>query len=343
MGLDAPEMENKKMNRNYFISKIILIVVILIAAGCAKSPDVADSGDPADKPRLRAEPSGPEPEQALEGYTFNGFSQGTERRWEIKGRSAEIFTEFIKMFKVRAQAFAEDGSLSFTALSREGKMYMGTNNVRMEKDVVITTPDGARLTTDYLDWDSQAETAVTDAYVVVERSNLVVEGDGIIGKTGLREVQVKKNVKVTVYDQSLVPKAVKTGDEEQDKDIQKKEEQRPTIITCDGRLDIYHEKNMAKFYDNVFLDDVGGKVYCDQMDIFIDPKTQAVTKAIAIGNVMIIKGSNISYCQRAVYDLKTKVTSLLPAAEPGSVPEPGSQVKLIIYPDEGGKIAPFGD
>ncbi|MCK4249317.1 MAG: LPS export ABC transporter periplasmic protein LptC [Candidatus Omnitrophica bacterium] len=331
------------MTENYLKNKAGFILILLVIIGCAKSPDVADSGDPADKQRLRAEPSGPEPEQALEGYTFNGFSQGTERRWEIKGRSAEIFTDFIQMFKVKAQAFAEDGSVSFTAVAREGKMYMGTNNVRMEKDVVITTPDGARLTTDYLDWDSQTETAVTDAFVVVEKDNLVVEGDGIIGKTDLQEVQVKKNVKVTVYDQSLVPKAVKTGDEEQDKDIQQKEEQRPTIITCDGRLDIYHEKNIAKFYDNVFLDDVGGKVYCDQMDIFIDSNTQAVTKAIAIGNVMIIKGSNISYCQRAVYDLKTKVTSLLPAADPESVSESGSQVKLIIYPDEGGKIAPFGD
>ncbi|MCK4248343.1 MAG: hypothetical protein KAX15_01030 [Candidatus Omnitrophica bacterium] len=298
-------MENKKMNRNCFT--MVFMVVMLIIAGCANSPDIADSGDPADKPRLRAEPSGPEPEQALEEYTFNGFSQGTDRRWEIKGRSAEIFTDFIQMFKVKAQAFAEDGSLSVTTAAREGKMYMGTNNIRMEKDVVITTPDGA------------------------------------IGKTDLQEVQIKKNVKVTVHDQLLVLPVTQTLNEEQDKDIQEKEKQRPTIITCDGRLDIYHEKNMGKFYDNVFLDDIGGKVYCDQMDVFIDSKTQSVTKAIAMGNVRIVKGSNISYCQKAVYDLKTKVTSLLPAADPESTSESGSQVKLIIYPDEGGKIAPFGN
>ena len=257
------------MIRNSFT--IVLTIVMLVVVGCGKSTDVADSGDPAQTP----ESSGPKPEQVLEGYTFNGFSQGTDRSWEVKGRSAEIFTEFIKMFNVKAQAFAEDGPVSVTEAVK-----IGDENTREKEDQL------------------QDE---------AQQQNSELEQEPIADK--------------------------------------KEEAQRPTIITCDGRLDIYHEKKIAKFYDNVFLDAVGGKVYCDQMDIFIDPETKSVTKAIAIGNVKIVKGSNISYSQRAIYDLKTKVISLLPAAESetGSASESGSQVKLIIYPDEGGKIAPFGD
>jgi len=341
------------MKKESILIRIILILAIILVTGCNQSPPVQES---LTEDEQTEEYSESDPEQALEEYSFKGFTKDG-RPFEVKGNSAEIFSEFIQMFQVRAQAFAEDGSVSVTATSEKGKMYMGSSNVRMEENVVITTPDGAELTTDYLDWAAQEETATTEAYVVVKKDNIVIEGDGAEGKTDLQEVEVKKNVKVTVYDQSLVSQQgedekkepVQVGlqnkgiedsgkTDQEESEVKNKEKKRPTVITCDGKLEIDYETNLAKFFDNVVLDDEGGKVYADRMDIYIDPQTKAVKKAIAMGNVKIEEASKVSYCEKAIYDLQSKKITLLPDPESS-----GSQVKVIIYPDEGGDLAPFGD
>jgi lipopolysaccharide assembly outer membrane protein LptD (OstA) len=76
----------------------------------------------------------------------------------------------------------------------------------------------------------------------------------------------------------------------------------PTVITCDGPLEIDYEDNIAHFADNVVAEDGRGTLVADYMDVYYNQTTQQVHKIIASGNVVIqSKEGNITYSDNAIY------------------------------------------
>ncbi len=78
----------------------------------------------------------------------------------------------------------------------------------------------------------------------------------------------------------------------------------PTVITCDGSLDVDFEKNIAIFNDNVVVEDQKGNVYSDLMKVFFLGEDREISLIEAYGSVVIDIEGKVAKSDKAVYDLK---------------------------------------
>jgi LPS export ABC transporter protein LptC len=75
----------------------------------------------------------------------------------------------------------------------------------------------------------------------------------------------------------------------------------PTVITCDGPMEIDYGKNYAVFNTNVKVNDERGQLFCDTATAYYDAKTRQVSKIIAKGNVKIVRAGSWTYSDEATY------------------------------------------
>jgi lipopolysaccharide export system protein LptA len=80
---------------------------------------------------------------------------------------------------------------------------------------------------------------------------------------------------------------------------------RSTLLTCDGPLKIFYKENRMVFYRKVKVVDDRGVLKANRMDVLFDPEQKKVSQIIAIGNVIIERGTDITHSQRAIYSLAT--------------------------------------
>lgn len=212
-------------------------------------------------------------EQEISTFKLAGYAEGGKKKWEIEGESADVLTDFVKLNNIIAKAYGEEVPVTLTADS--GMIDKKTNNVHLEKNVVINTKGGAKLLTDNLDWKAQKEEVHTDADVIVQNNNMETTGKGMTGETQLQKVKLLENVTVKI--------------------------QPATVITCTGSLEVDYNNNVAVFNDNVKIEDQRGKLTADQMTVYFDQKNQKLKKVVAKGNVKIMRGDNSSFCQEATY------------------------------------------
>ena len=226
-------------------------------------------------------------------------------------------TEEIKLTDVLGHVFGKEMDMSIVA--DEGSLNRIDNNVHLEKNVRATTEDGATLRTDYLDWDAHNQKLTSDAPVWIERRQMQAAGTGMVAQPALNLVELKKDVTVKISieeksNQGLAPAV-------------------PTIITCDGPLEVEYEKNLAVFYENVKVKDGRGEIFADKMDVYFTTQSDGnkqvagmqglgIDKVVAVGEVEIHHGDNISYSRKAVYDTATGKLTLT------------GRPKLIIYSTE---------
>jgi lipopolysaccharide assembly outer membrane protein LptD (OstA) len=135
------------------------------------------------------------------------------------------------------------------------------------------------------------------------------KGTGIIAQPVLNMVELKKDVTV---------------------ELSIKEDDIPTVITCDGSLEVAYQNNLAIFEENVIVKDMRGEILADKMDVHLASQRQegkqiegmlgmGIDKVIAEGNVEIHREGNISFSEKAVYDTGTGRLSLT------------GKPKLVIY------------
>lgn len=75
----------------------------------------------------------------------------------------------------------------------------------------------------------------------------------------------------------------------------------PTVIICDGPMEIDYGKSYAVFNTNVKVTDDRGQLFCDTATAYYDAKTKQVSKITAKGNVKIIRAGSWTYSDEAVY------------------------------------------
>ena len=269
------------------------------------------------------------PEEMLSSFSVSGYTKGGEKQWELEGKSADIGSEDIQMTNVLGKVYGED--VNMTIVADQGTLNRVKNNVHLEKNVKATTDDGATLLTDYLDWDAQNEKLTSDAPVWVERGMMQASGTGIVAQPVLSLVQLKKDVTVEMALGSEVNGA---ADQEALNNLRSEEARPSTVITCDGSLEVEYENNLAIFQDNVKVKDQRGEIFSDKMNVYFSKQAEqsqqlqgmqgmGIDKVVAVGDVEIHHGENITYSQKAVYDTATGKLTLT------------GQPKLIIYSTQG--------
>jgi len=271
------------------------------------------------------------PAQQINDFSLSGYEDKGKKSWDISGKSADIFTEVVKLKEVNGNLYGKDENVNLTA--KRGDFNKGEGKVYLKEDVVITTSGGAKLTTDSMDWDRKNQLVETQDKVNIDKDNITIVGTGIYGQPNLNKVSLNKDVRVDIN-----PSALK--DSRQDLPIKDK-----VIITCDGPLEVDYSKNIATFNNNVRVERPDIIIYSDKMDIFFSADDKSAKAAnqtqesmagsidmiVAKGNVRIVRGDNISYSDEAVYAAKDKKIIL------------NGRPQLVFYSTEEFKNASFGN
>ena len=235
-------------------------------------------------------------EQTIDEFTLSGFEQKGKLAWEINGRAADIFSEQIKLNDFSGIFYGQE---KINIDADRGDFNRAENKVHLEDNVVITTESGARITTDYLDWDKETSLLTTEAPVDIYKDNIVTTGIGIKGRTDLQQIDLKQDVRLQVNDP-----------------------QHKIVVTCDGPLSIDYAANIAVFYNNVAADDGESQMYSDLMEVYFQTsglgadkkifagKNSKIDRIIAKGNVKIVREGNSSFSDEAIYNTDNKTIVL---------------------------------
>lgn len=276
-------------------------------------------------------------DQQISDFSLVGYADKGKKSWELLGKSADIFTDVVKLKDITGNLYGDKENVKLT--SDRGDFNKAQGKIHLEDNVVITTTSGAKLTTDTLDWDRKNQFVNTEDVVNIEREGMFTTAKGAAGSPNLKKVDLKKDVTVEIrpVDKNNKPDSTKEK----------------IIITCDGPLEIDYEKNVAVFKNNVKVDRGDSQIYSDVMEIYFLKKeaTQAkeekqksdapgsepfmsntsIDKLVCWGNVKIVRGPNISYSDEAVYSAADKKITL------------SGRPKLILYSSEDLKNAPVGN
>ncbi|MFC1594373.1 LPS export ABC transporter periplasmic protein LptC [Candidatus Omnitrophota bacterium] len=249
-------------------------------------------------------------EQQFVEFNLSGVSSEGDKTWNLTGESADIFGDVVKLTNIVANVYGEE-NMKLTA--NEGELNKSDGNLLLQDEVIATTDDGARMTTDSLTWDRDKSLITTEDFVTVEKDNLVATGTGIEAQTQLKQTQMKKDVTVEFNS------------------VDKENKKRKTVVTCDGPLEIDYQKKIAEFNNNVVVTDDEGTMNADYMKLFISFETKELDRIIARGNVKIQRAENTSYSDEAEYIAGEQRIIL------------SGQPKIIFYTEEDDTNAPFGD
>lgn len=240
----------------------------LCIAGCSKG-SLPPTGQPI---------SGSPPSQAVDTistFTLVGHTETGRKKWQVEGETANLLSEKVDLSPVRATSF---GRVQLNLKADRGRFDRPSQNVHLEGNVVAVTSDGAKLTTESLDWEQAKETGTTEAWVTVTRARTAARGLGGVGYPKLKRVRLERQVTV-----------VMDGDEG------------VTVITCDGPMEVDYGRNKARFWRNVVVRDGKGLIQSDRLDVTLRPKTHQLEKATFWGHVQIHQGKQVAFANRANY------------------------------------------
>lgn len=266
---------------------LFLFILIVILGGCdqkAQKPQMSEDDEPA----LGNE-------QKVMSFSLAGYEKNGKKKWEIEGKSADIIAEIVNLSNVVANAYGEE--VDVTLVADKGVFNRTTNDVCFEENVVVSSSDGTRLTTDALEWKNDEGKVYTDRPVKVTHGN---------DRTASAEKEIMSA----------------SNDSESKTDAGFLSVDSPTTITCDGPMEVDYAKNYAEFKNNVKVEDEKGQLYCDAATAYYDTQTRQLTKIVATGHVRILRGDSQTFSEEAVYLAKEHKVILK-----------GSP-RVVIYPKE---------
>ncbi|MGE5308526.1 MAG: LPS export ABC transporter periplasmic protein LptC [Deltaproteobacteria bacterium] len=269
-----------------------------------------------------------EPQQSvapgqMETFSLSGYSEKGKKNWDISGKSADIDSRVIKLDNVQSTMYGDNSTVHLTA--QKGDFDRQAGKVHLEKDVVVTTSDGTKMTTDQLNWDKKEQVVSTPSQVNILKQDMVITGQGAYGRTDLNKMDLQKDVKVNIAGNARRPGQTEgpTG-----------ASANPITIRCDGPLQIDYASDTAVFNTNVNVLTGDCRIESDRMDVFFlrsrRDKAQRNTgfagskieRIVAKGNVKITRNEDVSYCEEATYTAADRKVSL------------SGSPRLVIYPTE---------
>ena len=221
-------------------------------------------------------------EQNFQGFNLQGYGNGGEKSWDINGETAKIEGDKVNLSNVNANSYGGDQKVNVTA--QKGTINQTTGEMNLEKDVVITSEQGAQMMTDTLNWDRKKDLVTTKDNVIVMDKEMTMTGKGLEAKPGLKNAKIQENVAVTI---ATPPKENTPANK--------------LTITSDGPMTMDQAKSMAVFEDNVVAVDGDRRLKSDRMEIYFDAKNNTINQLVCTGNVEVTQGENQSYAQKAVY------------------------------------------
>lgn len=249
-------------------------------------------------------------EQKFKGFNLQGYTEEGEKSWDVNGETADIVGAEVKLSNVNANAYGEQ-EMSVTA--QTGTIDQKSGELLLKDDVIITSGQGTQVLTDSLNWSREKDLVSTDDDILITNEGLTVTGKGMDATPGLKSAQIRENVAVTVDPEPKSKTSTKIS------------------ITSDGPMIVDQKKMMAEFNDNVRAVQDDQTLQADKMEVYFDEKMTEITGIVCTGNVEIVRGENMTFAEKAVYDGKTKRLTF------------SGRPKLILTTEGNDGLASFGN
>ena len=230
-----------------------------------------------------------EPGQQFEGFNLQGYTRDGKKSWTVNGDNADILGDKIKISNVAGESYGDE-KVNLTA--ETGTIDQASGIIHLEKDVVITSERGTRMTTDSLDWNRNEDLVKTNDDVLITDKDMTMTGTGMEAHPAMKTAQIDQDVTVTM-------------DTQPDPEVTSQ-----ITITSDGPMVIDQTKSYAVFQDNVVAVQADQTLKADRMEIFFDETKRQIKEMICSGHVVIIRGANQSFADKAVYNGEEKRLTL---------------------------------
>ncbi len=151
--------------------------------------------------------------------------------------------------------------------------------IYLDQNVTLKLRDATTIKTDHVQWSQDGGTLKTDSLVTVDHENAKVTGMGALGKPNESFIQLNRKIEMTVN--------------------------QTTKVNCKGPLKIFYKENKMVFYRDVKITDEKGTVTAHRMDVFFDSEQKKIKQIVAVGDVVIQRGTDTTHSQRAIYTVAT--------------------------------------
>jgi LPS export ABC transporter protein LptC len=157
---------------------LVLVPVLLTACGEQRPVDFVPGED--------------EPDQTIASFTLRQTEDG-KLSWELVAELAYVWDqENLTVADTPHVDFYKDGEHQATLTAAEGTVNMLTNDMQARGGVVVVADDGARLTTEVLNWDSRRERLFTEQPVSYTRGGTTIDGRGFESDPDLTDWQINE-------------------------------------------------------------------------------------------------------------------------------------------------------
>lgn len=163
-------------------------LLVVLAAGCAPGRERSAVGSPAEMP-----------DQEVTDFVLTETDQGAPK-WTLHAKYAATYTSrsLVVARDIRVDFFDEKGARSSELTAREGEIQQDTRDMTARGNVVLTTSEGTRMTTQEMRFSNTAQLITSTKLVRVEREGSTLEGVGFSSDPDLRHFEFKSQVDALV-------------------------------------------------------------------------------------------------------------------------------------------------
>lgn len=149
-------------------------------------------------------PTGRVPQQVMQQM---GLRQTSERGllWVLEAQEARLYADNEPMDLEGLTIRFYDGQPTVQSVltSRYGQVHRKEQTLAAQDSVIVRTPEGDRLETQYLEWDPQTERVTTPEPFILFTGPDVISGVGIEADPDLRQYIIRKQLRAVVRDVPL--------------------------------------------------------------------------------------------------------------------------------------------
>lgn len=212
-------------------------------------------------------------------WFYHNHEKKIKAREEAPGRQELLKSSHDQQLqKFSLTGFDEKGK-TFWNLEGDAAKIDPSQTVFLDQNVTLKLRDNTVVKTDHVQWSQEGGMLKTNALVFVDHQTLKIKGVGAVGRPNDSFIQLNRNIEMIIN--------------------------QTTRLTCDGPMKVFYKENKLIFYRHVKVVDERGVLKANRMDVYFDPDQKKVTQIVAMGNVVIERGSDTTRSQRCIYSLTT--------------------------------------
>lgn len=210
-------------------------------------------------------------------YLFTHRSE-TKSSDNQKTLPTQVVSQNQELQKFNLTGFDGEGKKFWNLEGETAKIEPG-QTVYLDQNVTLRLKDDTVIRTDHVQWSQDGGTLKTASPVAVDHQNVKIKGVGAVGRPSDSFVQLNRNIQMVIN--------------------------ATTTLTCKGPMKIYYKQNKILFYRQVKVVDQRGILTSNRMDVFFDPNQKKIKEILALGNVVIQRGTDTTRSARAIYSVDT--------------------------------------